>query len=293
MDRSQPTLSIVVGSSNARATILECLEALESQAARAGAQILVVDNSTDGTPALVERHFPGVELVASPATPYIPQLWASGVARSTGDIVAITTAHCVPAHDWVEHVLAAHDGDWAAIGGAIENREPCGLVDWAIYFCRYTPYMLPFESRVVEEVAGDNASYKRSALEQSGVDLADGFWEPVVHAKLRRSGFQLALTPRIVVRHARSYTFAGFVRQRFWHGRQFGSSRGATFTVARRLAYGALSPLIPLLFLGRIARRVHSKRRHAREFVLGLPALLAFLASWSAGEMSGYLWPIK
>jgi len=58
----------------------------------------------------------------------------------------------------------------------------------------------------------------------------------------------------------------------------------------RRLMMVLLSPLIPLIYLYRITRRVVEKKRNIGKFLLAFPILVLFLLSWSAGEFSGYLW---
>ena len=50
----------------------------------------------------------------------IPHLWRDGILAARGDLVATTTAHCIPDADWVEKLLSA-DLDNAARGGAIEG----------------------------------------------------------------------------------------------------------------------------------------------------------------------------
>jgi glycosyltransferase involved in cell wall biosynthesis len=293
MPGQTPKLSVVVGSNNARASIAECLSALVEQSPAGEVEIIVVDSSSDGSADVVRERFPEVTLVEAPHLHFIPELWGVGVAMSKGELVAITTAHCGPAPDWVEEVTRAHAGDYAGIGGAIENDPSAGLVDWAVYLCRYTPYMLPFEPVEAADVAGDNASYKREALAQCEGSMAGGFWEPVVHAALQRRGMRLLLTPRVVVRHRHSFGLRAFAVQRFWHGRQFGSSRAHAFPTPRRAVYAALGPAIPLIFLWRIGRRVVTRRRHAGRLAAALPVLVLFLVSWSAGEISGYLLPAR
>ena len=286
---AMPKLSVVIGANNARASIRECLAALQNQVDGHPVEIIVVDNSTDGTADIVSQQFPRLKLVRSPESDFIPELWEAGIRQSSGEIVAITTAHCVPHPNWVEEVIRAHEGPYSGIGGAIENDQSAGLVEWAIYFCRYSLYMLPFEERFVEDFAGDNASYKRWAVEQCKKARANGFWEPFVHAELLKAGLKLMVTPNIVVNHKRSFSLRGFIKQRFWHGKQFGRERAAGLSGSRRALYILASPLIPLLFLWRITRRVLAKKRYVKQYVLSLPILMLFLISWSVGELSGYL----
>lgn len=286
----KPTLSVVVGSHNARASIGECLTALESQQKGAEVEIIVVDNSTDGTAETIRRQFPKVKLVRSPTSDFIPELWGIGIDQSAGDIIAITTAHCVPNKNWIEEILKAHETPYPGIGGAIENDESAGLVEWAVYFCRYSHFMLPFPKGTVREIPGDNASYKRWAMDRCETVRRNGFWEPMIHAELRKDGLQLLMTPAIVVRHKKSFSVTAFMKQRFWHGRQFGSTRASDLSPMVRMIYIVFSPLIPVLFLSRITRQVLTKRRHIKEFFLSLPILILFLLSWSTGEFTGYLW---
>jgi len=282
-------LSVVIGSHNARSSVRECLGALESQRKGHDVEIIVIDNSTDGTAEIVSGEFPNLKLVKAPASALIPELWGIGVKQSAGALIATTTSHFVPRPDWIEQILLAHEAPHAGIGGAIENDDSAGLVEWAVYFCRYSSFMLPFAEKTAPDIAADNASYKRSALERCQWAMQDGFWEVMIHAEFRKQELSLSLNPAIVMTHKRSFSLPGFIGQRFRHGRQFGAARAAGMSGRRRLVYIILSPLIPLIFLSRIARQVLSKRSRIGKFLLSLPILTLFLLSWSVGELSGYL----
>lgn len=285
-----PKLSVVVASQNAENSVSDCLRALESQSDNGNIEIVVIDNSTDETAAIIKRDFPTVKLYAAEQAKLIPELWGIGISLSAGDCVALTTSHFVPAKSWTAEILKAHEQPHAGIGGAIENEAQLGMVSWAIYFCRYSPYMLPFRETNVEDFAADNASYKRRDLERVKEAMRDGFWETFVHQEMRREGMSLSKSPEIVVYHQKSFSFSGFINQRFWHGRQFGETRAAKLSAFQRAAFALLSPLIPAVYLFRITRRVIAKKRNAGKFILSLPILILFLSSWSIGEFSGYLW---
>jgi hypothetical protein len=149
--------------------------------------------------------------------------------------------------------------------------------------------MLPFVEKVTPEIAADNASYKRLALERCRQAMRDGFWEAKIHAEFREQGLSLSLNPAIVMTHKRSFGFPAFIRQRFKHGRQFGGARAERMSRRRRLIYVLLALLIPLTLLSRIARQVLRKKKRVPKFLMSLPILALFLLSWSAGELSGYL----
>lgn len=287
---AKPKLSVVVASQNARKSVGDCLRALGNQCNNGKIEIIVVDNSTDETAEIVKREFPAVKFVSANKEKFIPELWGIGIGESAGEYVALTTSHFVPSATWTTEILRAHEQSFAGIGGAIENEKEAGLVSWAVYFCRYSPYMLPFSETEVEDFAADNASYKRRDLEKVKDSMRDGFWETFVHQEMRRTGMKLFKSPEIVVYHQKSFTFAGFMSQRLWHGRQFGETRASKMSAIRRVAMVLLSPTIPFIYLFRIARRVFAKKRNIGKFLLSLPILSLFLLSWSVGEFSGYLW---
>ena len=283
-----PRLSVVIASNNARVSIAECLSTIAAQA-HEGVEIIVVDNSTDGTREIIERHDHEIRVIHASPSALIPELWEVGIAASGGDLVAVTTAHCIPAKDWIGAICEAHRGDDAGVGGAIENHEGATLVDWAVYFCRYRQFMLPFERAVVAEIAADNASYKRADLLACRDAWRGGFWEPAVHARLRAEGRQLIVVPEIVVYHRRSFGIGGFVVQRFRHGTEYGRDRASRLSTLTRALHVVSSPAIPILLLLRTVAAVRSRRRHGGELARTLPLLLLFFCAWSVGEVAGYL----
>jgi glycosyltransferase involved in cell wall biosynthesis len=281
-------ISVVLASKNARYSAVECLTALENQTVRPD-QVIVVDNSTDGTIDVIKERFSSFTIIRAPGSALIPDLWGVGLDRSRGDVVAVSTTHFVPDHDWIEQISRAHEQPYSAVGGAIENNPSAGLLSWAVYFCRYSGYMPPFGEKVVHDLAADNASYKRCALDRCRTEGRSGFWESFVHAEMRRRGFELLLTPHIVVRQQRCFSFGAFLRQRFQHGVQFGTMRGRHFSPLRRAAFTVGFPLIPILLLWRITVRVVRRRRHVREYLLSFPILVVFVLSSSLGEVRGYI----
>jgi glycosyltransferase involved in cell wall biosynthesis len=290
---AKPKLSVVLASQNACRSVSECLGEIEKQCQGNVIEIVVVDNSIDGTQDVIARNFPKVKLVRASKDKFIPELWGIGINQSAGDYVAVTTTHFVPSKNWIAEILKKQDTQYDGVGGAIENDDKAGLISWAVYFCRYSRYMLPFAEEDVEDFAADNASYKRDSLEHVKHAMKNGFWEVTVHQEMKKEKMSLLLTPDIVVYHHDSFTFRGFIRQRFWHGRQFGSTRASSIPTSKRAMLGLLSPLIPFIYLYRITRRVFTRQRNIDKYLLSLPLLFLFLVSWALGEFSGYLWKLK
>lgn len=285
---STPRLSVVVGSHDARASVLDCLASLVPQCEAGGAELVVVDNSTDGTAPLIREAYPEVRLLSSERA-HIPELWAEGIAATSGAIVALTTAHAVPASDWVAQMLRSHDVAHAGVGGVIAQDPAASLADWAVYFCRYHAFLPHVEAAVVPEIAGDNAAYKRAALDAVSETWRHGFWEPPVHAALRANGHTLWRTPDVIVVHRRSLGMGGFLRNRLQHGRQYGRDRAAGRPWTDRAVLAARTPLVPFVLTGRVASAVFRRRYHLGAFVGALPLIATFYVAWAMGELRGIL----
>ena len=274
-------LTIVVGSRAVDGPVAPCLDALARQKGPGIRIVLAQDAPGGGHPAADE--------VVVREHALVPELWAAGLEAAEGPVVALTASTVVPDDGWMDAVLSRHHDGVGCVGGPIEPGAFRRSTDWAVYFCRYAAFMLPIREGFVAEVAGDNAAYKRRAIDACRDAWQEGFWEPAVHLALRRAGERLWLAPDAVVSHRRSFGFGRFVQQRFLHGMRYGGDRCRVLTPARRWLRLAAGPLIPAIFLVRIVRNVTRKRRHMAKLVLSVPLLLPFLLAWSAGEMAGYV----
>jgi hypothetical protein len=280
---AEPTLSIVIGATASPEALEACLDALEPQ--RDGAEVVVCE--TTRTPPELRARYNWVRFVERHGQ-LVPVLWRDGIEASSGDIVALTISPMVPAADWVAALRAAHV-DHEAVGGAIDPGPGLRLSDWAEYFCRYAREMRPFEAREADDLAGDNAAYRRAHLERWHDEWRNGFWENVFHRRLRREGIGLWLTPNVVVHQGRSAGAAAFIRQRLEHGRLYGHQRGEHFGRARNAAGVAASPIVPFLMTARLLREVFRRRRYRLRVLAALPLILVFNLVWATAEALGHL----
>jgi GT2 family glycosyltransferase len=284
---SEPSVSVVVAAWPDTGGLAECLDALAAQHAN-GTEVIVV-SSAACPPQLKDRHA-GVAWVDAPGDLPIPGLWSLGMQRASRDVVAITTAQFTPGPDWLPAIRRSHSRlDSPAIGGPIDPPRGGGLVGWATYFMRYSAYARCDREEAREDLAGDNASYKRAAVLAHADLLRDGFWEQDFHRRFRRAGSTLTLVPEMRVRQRGSFGFRRFLRQRFEHGRRFGRTRMSGRAAGTRLAYLLGSPAVPALLLARIASRVLGNGRDLGRFAAALPILICFVLAWTAGEALGYL----
>ncbi len=282
-------ISVIIASVNGLPGIDECLHALDKQQCESETEVIVVNRCQDGTAEHIRNCFRHVKLIEVSNRLSIPELRHIGMTHATGDIIVITEDHCIAPQNWLEEIRQAHESEYTAIGGAVENGSVERIIDWAAFFCEYSFAMPPVPRGEVESIAGNNASYKRAALEQVDDRVKKDYWEFFLHEEMRKSGVRFLSVPSIIVIHRKEFGFFNFLSQRFHYSRSFAAMRRARISNLIRAYYLLLSPLLPLLMLGRISHQVLSKRRFRREFALALPFLFVFMISYAAGEFVGYL----
>lgn len=273
-------MSVVVAARDAGGVTREAVEAVRREAAGLDAEVVVVAPSGSREAELARSSAVVLEVAGDPLA---PELWKAGIDATTGDVVALTIAQCVPAPGWLPALVGALDPLCVAAGGPVvlRSRRP-GVV--AAFYLRYSSYLRPFARREALDVPGDNAIYRRAALDEVREVWRHGFWENEVNVALRARGEILILDPRPVIALRTVGGFRAFCRQRFRHGRIFGAWRAAT-GVGRWRAL--LAPLVPLVMISRIVRRVPNGER--LRFAVALPFLAAYLLAWVAGETTGLL----
>jgi hypothetical protein len=282
------TLSVVVASRPEDGRVRTCLEALDPQRDQ-GTEVVVA--SAAGPAEAAE--FPWAVWLDAPAEATVPRLWGLGLDRARGDVVAFTTAQFRPAPDWLAAVREAHARlDAAGIGGPIVPPPTGRAFAWAVFFLRYSAYLAHRQETPVNDLAGDNASYKRSALVDAGAAGGE-FWEQEAHRKLLARGQRLVFLPGMTVQQWESPPPAVFLRQRVRHGRRFGTDRASRRGRIWRMAAFAASPLVPATLLAKVTARVLRTGRHTGRLLRSLPALAACAGAWGLGEGRGYLDSIK
>jgi hypothetical protein len=285
-------LSIIVGIQHAQDNLANIMDALRP-AAYPQVEFLFCYTSADpDVPALVGKEG-RVRVLRSLDGSLIPHLWRDGILAARGERLATTTAHCIPAADWVEALLAADLGQPAVLGGTIENHPQSDARGCAIFLQRYSAFAPPQTKHEVRDPAADNALYRRQDLLRHRDLLPGGFWEPSVHDRFRAEGLHLALDPNLRVVHHNRYSARQFMRQRLAHGREFGFTRARGRPLSRRLALLLLAPAVFPLILGRILRRAFGKPILRKQLATAWFWLPVFLLAWVVGEGLGYLASVR
>lgn len=289
---SNPQLSVVIACGDSCATLGESLRRLEAQTSEVDCQVLLVVRDDECLTNEVRGMLPERSILRGDRKDLVPHLWGLGLKEAVAPLVTLTIGSCLPHPDWIatQVRLAAEHPDVAGFGGPILPPPGGSARDWAAYWVRYSTY-LPLLQGEAREIPGDNAVYRKEDLDRDWTDRESGFWEVLFHRGLRDRGRHLWFDHQMRVTLGPGTAESAFMGARFRHGRHFGSTRELPNALWRIPAALSAPVLIPML-LWRIRGRMKSWRPEwSSRFNLALAWNLAYLSSWSLGEVSGYLWP--
>jgi glycosyltransferase involved in cell wall biosynthesis len=287
-----PQLSVIIASFNSARTIEACLKSLESQVTNERFEVILVDSSTDGTSALVEKKFTQVKLhrFNQRKFPGDARNWGISVAR--GKILAFLDADCTVERNWVNEVLKAHLSPHLVIGGVVENGSPKSLVGWGYYFCEFSLWMPKSSKREIREVAACCLSLKRFAFDRYGPFIEGTYCSDTAFQwNLQRDGQKVLFVPTIKVSHITTYNLVGFLKHIIHHRMNFVEVmiREQKMTQGYQTAFFAALPLFPFLLFGCIANRLLKAKTYLPQFILASPIVFLGLVARSWGEFLGFL----
>ena len=281
-------LSIVIGVQHAQDNLPDIMRALLPRT-HPLVEFLLCHTSADPDVGVLAGSEGHIRTLLCRQGSLIPHLWREGILAARGERVATTTAHCIPASDWVQALMAADLEKTAAIGGTIENDRRADAKACAIFLLRYAAVAPPETRRDVRDVAADNAVYRRSDLLRHSDLFQRGFWEPSFHSRLRAENTRLQLDPNLRMIHRNCYSARQFMGQRLAHGREFGWTRASGRSFLQRLLLVLVAPgIFPVLF-SRILLATRNKPALRRQLAVAWFWLPVFALVWTIGEASGYL----
>lgn len=287
-DSSAPEFSVVVASFSGETALARCLESLEAHAP--SAEVVVALNQSAQVVDRLAARFTQTRFVRCEEGLSVFRLRVRGLNRARGRKIALIEDHCTVGPGWlaaIEKGLAAGHG---AVGGPIDNGLVERIYDWSLYLCEYSEYMPPLPEGPAAALLAANVSYNREALWACRATWQEAFYDNEVHDALRAAGYQIHLAAEACVASHLAMTLPQAMSHLFAGGRRFGGYRKSMSSPARRLFWACASPLVPLVWLGRIMRRVAARRPgRLPTLALGLPYAACMLLAWAAGEAVGYL----
>lgn len=288
---ADPKISVVVSVYDSGTSVLRCLEGLRDTTYTGEHDVTVVDGSGGGSAAAIAERFPEMRLHVPPERLFPGEARNVGLAESDGEIVLFIDAHCVPAHDLLEHVVRVHRADTAAIGGVVENGDPRGL-RWTYYFCNLAKWMPRREAQEIGDLPSECLSIKRWAMDEHGPFVEGTYSSATAFSwKLNEVGLQPWVDPSMRVARVDIPSFRELLSFQPGHARWYVRVRVSEKRIPRRarLARAAVAPAVPFVMLGRTARAVFRSGTYRARFVVTAPFVFAGFCAWAFGEAREYL----
>jgi hypothetical protein len=281
-------LTVVIPTCHGWAAVRPFLEGLRDQAQATGAEVVVVDGSTEPGPppdalwpGLVWLHRAGVGVFT---------LRALGRQAARGDILAVTEDHCLVAPDWCARILEAYAShpNAAAIKGVVRNGSRARLADRASYLMSQAPHLPPFTGAPADTILGAScATYSRRALERLAREPG---WPLELHdvGRWRAAGETIVADERIWVEHHQSAPLLELSRLHYHNARAISGLRRSRIAWRDWVRLAAA----PILLIVRTARTVAlcaQKRVPWSALLPSVPLFLWFYVWKASGEITGYL----
>ena len=286
-----PRMSVIMVTRDRFDRLSHTLERLREQTAAARLEVVIV------APSRVEAQvdesqfepFHSYQVVETGPTTSSAAGRAAGVRAARSPVIAFTEDHSFPSPEWAAALIRAHERPWAAVGPAFLNGNPRSLLSWVNLLIEYGPWVWPVPPGPRDHIPPHNSSYKRDLLLAYGNRL-EGMIEAetVLQWDLRARGNELYLEPEAKTRHFNISRAGVSVPLRVAVGRMFGAARAREWSPAKRVAYVAASPLIPLVRFVRALRFVRGSTVEHGVFPAVLPALFAGFVLDGFGELMGY-----
>lgn len=212
----RPPISIVVASTKPWPRLATLVEELGGQARDAGAEVIIVDGSGNGTPQdlgvpFVVVHRPGMDVF---------QLRAEALPFARGELVALLEDHTYPDPDYCARLVQAFAENPSAIGvvGTARNGAP-RLLDDASFLLTWGPFLAPLDVVPQDRCAPPGVvAFRRSALPTTVPE--PGWLEYELSVHLRDQG-KVIIDDHIRVEHIQHVGWGAFEIQ-YHAGRVYG-----------------------------------------------------------------------
>jgi hypothetical protein len=273
-------------------TIRHVLARLARQTAKSELEVVIVipaDANRAGDARDMDG-FAAVKVVEVASVQPVPNARAAGIRAATAPIVFLGETHSFPHPQFVEWLIAAHDGDWDVVVPGILNANPATAWSWSSFLMDYGTWLDTLPSGQIGGGPTWNVAYKRSVLAEiderleaameHGDELAIWF-----HARHGRAYFE----PRAQLDHANVSQFRPWLEQRFLCGVLVANARRRRWSLSKRALYVAASPLIPLVILYRLKAPIRNLLGAKAMPAGSIAALLLGTVVRTAGEVVGYV----
>jgi len=293
--RPTPAVTVLIPSYNSAATIRATLDAVMAQDFDEPYEIIVVDSSSDDTPAIISEAFAQVKLLHRTERTDPGTARNLGIAQARGEIVACLDADCTAPRDWLRRMVAAQRAGHPIVGGSVENGNPERTLAWAGFFGEFREFIAVGEPRLVSHLPTCNISYQRSIFGRFG-GFPTTFYpqeDLLFHWRLGQQGIPIWFDPSITVRHTHRTHWRSYLT----HQRRIGhitaqvlelTGQEGAFLARSPLLASLVAPLLPLVkFLRTLTHFINWRPADVRRHWAALPLLLVGLYAWVIGFVAG------
>ena len=215
----RPTVSLVISVWNRLADLRDNLQAIARQTVPAD-QVIVVDNcSKDGTPEMVLREFPWVQLIRMPHDRYgACETFNIGFASARGEYTGILDDDVVLPPTFVEHMLAEFAKEPATTAILSPKVIEPEMPDW------YKDSPAANTERYLATFRGCGSMARSAAIRQAGFyDIRFFIFgnERDLTARLQNLGYRVKLVPKVEVFHKAPFGMRHGKRSLYYHVRNF------------------------------------------------------------------------
>ena len=291
MSGSSPEMSVVIVTPDRYETIRKTVQHLRAQTVNDRLELVIVAPSA-GQLGLDDRElkdFFQFRVVEVGAINSIARAYAAGIRQASAPVVVLSEDHSFPETRWAEALIERHREPWAAVGPAVRNANPDGLISWADFLLGYGAWLDPAPAGEIDHLPGHNSSYKRAILLDYDPELEALLEaECVLHSDLMRRGYRFYLEEAAKTAHLNFGRVSPWIPYLVQAGRVFAAARARRWPLRRRMLYAGGAPLIPFVRLWRIRSDIRRPGRPAHLWPRVVPALLMGLTLDAVGQALGY-----
>lgn len=286
-----PAISAIVVIPDNYETVRRTMECMKAQTAAVQMEIVIVAPSYQqlGLDESELTCFHSLHVVEYEGDRSISAWYVAGIRQANAPIIALTEDHSFPDANWAELLIAAHKGPWAIVGPSMRNGNPYTMLSWADFYNSYGEWAHPLVSGPVSHTPACNSSYKRDILLSYGDRLEILMKaENILHRHLAAQGHEFMLESGTCTTHINFTSWSSWIPSRFHAGRLLTATWAYSWSLHQRLLFSIASPLIVLVRLWRIQRRI-SKRQSCSFLMRLMPIVFVGLLTEWFGQMLGFM----
>jgi hypothetical protein len=285
----EPATIAIVIATDSQVTLQPVLQHLERLDGIERLEVVIVIPSGEPVELLESSALPNLKIVRISSIYPLASARVAGVRAATAAYVFMGETHSFPRTGMFDAIVRAHEGGAIVAVPVFENENPGELLSWAGFINGYAPWGTWREHGRITHAPLFNASYVRRFL----LDMADELEYALTAGgdmmdRLADAGAFMTVDPSARVGHANITSLGHWLIQRAAAGRVIASTRSATWSRARRLAFAGAAPLIPAVLLRRHRSSIMKTMRRDRVSLMVLPVLAFGMLMQAAGEFLGY-----